>query len=148
STVPDPTYVRTAWGRHRTRLIPQAPFSRVRRRPHAALRVSVMPPDDAKSLARRWGVVTVVVTAVVVYGGSALLRYDMGATTVSFVMFAGLFGGTAWFLGHEVATYQTAGPPRDRFVCPEGHVAYEPGICECGRRLQPYVPPDIWPRIK
>ena len=25
---------------------------------------------------------------------------------------------------------------------------YEPGLCDCGRRLQPYVPPDIWPRIR
>jgi hypothetical protein len=99
-------------------------------------------------MARRWTVWTVVVTAVVVYGGSALLRFDMGETTVSFVIFAGLFGGTAWFLGHEVATYRAAGPPRDRYVCSEGHVSYEPGVCACGRRLQLYVPPDIWPRIR
>lgn len=100
-----------------------------------------------KSLAWRATIVTVVVTAIVVYGGSALLRYDMAQTTVSFVMFAALFGGTAWFLGNEVATYR-ATPHRDRYVCSEGHVSYDPGVCDCGRRLQLYVPPDIWPRIR
>jgi hypothetical protein len=99
-------------------------------------------------LARRWALVTVVVTGVVVYGGSALLRFDLGSTTVSFVIFAGLFGGTAWFVGHEVAAVRAAGPPRDRYVCSEGHASYDPGICDCGRRRQLYVPPDIWPRIR
>jgi hypothetical protein len=104
--------------------------------------------DRARSLARRWGWTTVAVTAVVVYGGCALLRYDLGSTTVSFVVFGGLFGGTAWFVGHEVGTYRAAGPPRDRFVCTEGHVSYDAGLCACGRRSAPYVPPDIWPRIR
>jgi hypothetical protein len=99
-------------------------------------------------MAKRWGWTTVAVTAVVVYGGCALLRFDLGSTTVSFVMFAALFGGTAAFLGHEVGTNRAAGPPRDRYVCSEGHASYEPGICDCGRRRQPYVPPDIWPRIR
>ncbi len=100
------------------------------------------------SLARRWAIVTVVVTGVVVYGGSALLRFDLASTTVSFVVFAGLFGGTAWFVGHEVATYRAAGPPRERFVCSEGHVAHEPGVCDCGRRRQIWVPPDVWGPVR
>jgi hypothetical protein len=99
-------------------------------------------------LARRWTIVTVAVTAVVVYGGCALLRYDLASTTVSFVVFAGLFGGTAWFLGHEVAAARAEGPPRPRFVCEEGHVAYEPGVCDCGRRRQPWVPPDVWGPVR
>lgn len=119
-------------------------------------------------LARRWAWVTVAVTAVVVYGGSMLLRHDLGAATVSFVMFAALFGGTAWFLGHEVATYrrcprcgtqQTAAPAtcpecgydvgtRPRWVCEAGHAAFEPGLCDCGRRRREYVPPDVGGRVR
>jgi ribosomal protein L37E len=126
-----------------------------------------VPDDYARTLARRWAWRTVAGTAVVVYGGCALLRYDLGSTTVSFVMFAALFGGTAAFVGHEVADFrrcprcgaqQTAKPgacadcgydvaTRPRWVCPEGHGSYEPGLCDCGRRLQPYVPPDVGRRV-
>jgi len=124
--------------------------------------------DYERALARRWAWVTVAGTAVVVYGGCALLRYDLGSTTVSFLMFAGLFGGTAWFLGHEVATYrrcprcrtqQTSRPglcpecgydvaARPRWACEEGHGAYEPGLCDCGRRRREYVPPDVGGRVR
>jgi ribosomal protein L37E len=124
--------------------------------------------DYARRLARRWGWTTVAVTAVVVYGGCALLRYDLASTTVSFVLFAALFGGTAAFLGHEVAdfrrcprcgTQQESRPTtcadcgydvaaRPRFVCEAGHASYEPGLCDCGRRLVPYVPPDIGGRVR
>lgn len=124
--------------------------------------------DYESALARRWAWITVAVTAVVVYGGSALLRHDMGAATVSFGMFALLFGGTAWFLGHEVAAYrrcprcrtqQTSRPTtceqcgydvaaRPRWVCDEGHAAYEPGLCDCGRRRREYVPPDVGGRVR
>lgn len=123
--------------------------------------------DYPRVLARRWAAVTVAVTAVVVYGGCALLRYDLGSTTVSFAIFAGLFGGTAWFLGHEVATYrrcprcgtqQTSRPAtceecgydvraRPRWVCEQGHAAFEPGVCACGRRLREHVPPDVRGRV-
>lgn len=123
--------------------------------------------DYPRVLARRWAAWTVAVTAVVVYGGCALLRYDLGSTTVSFLVFAGLFGGTAWFLGHEVATYrrcprcgtqQTSRPglcaecgydvrERPRWVCDAGHASYEPGLCDCGRRLSPYEPPDVRGRV-
>lgn len=124
--------------------------------------------DYPRALARRWAWTTVAVTGVVVYGGSALLRYDLASTTVSFAMFAGLFGGTAWFLGHEVATYrrcprcrtqQTSRPgtcetcgydvaARPRWTCDEGHLALEPGLCDCGRRRREYVPPDVGGRVR
>ncbi len=124
--------------------------------------------EHAKALATRWAVITVVVTGVLTYGAGQALHHDLGATTVSFLMFAGLFGGTAAFLGHEVAAYrrcprcghqQTAKPKtcpecgydvkaRPRFVCSEGHAAYDEGICRCGRRLSPYVPPDVGGRVK
>ena len=124
--------------------------------------------DYERALARRWAWVTVAATAVVVYGGCALLRYDLASTTVSFAMFAGLFGGTAWFLSHEVAAYrrcprcrtqQTSKPStcpecgydvatRPRWVCDQRHVAYEPGICDCGRRRGEYVPPDVGGRVR
>ena len=126
------------------------------------------PPGYPKTLARRWGIVTVLVTGVVVYGVAQLLHHDLGATTVSFVMFAALFGGTAAFLGHEVASFrrcprcghqQTSRPgtcpdcgydvrARPRYVCDEGHASFEPGICACGRRLREYVPPDVSGRVK
>lgn len=124
--------------------------------------------DYAKALATRWAVGTVVVTGVLTYGVAQVLHHDLGATTVSFAMFAALFGGTAAFLGHEVAAFrrcprcghqQTARPgdcpkcgydvkERPRYVCSEGHAALDDGICDCGRRLQPYVPPDVGGRVK
>ena len=124
--------------------------------------------EHGRALARRWALVSVAVTGVVVYGGSALLRYDLASTTVSFVMFAVLFGGTAWFLGHEVAAFrrcprcghqQTARPracpdcgydvrARPRWVCDAGHAAFEPGLCDCGRRLREHVPPDVGGRVR
>lgn len=124
--------------------------------------------DYARWLAWRWGVATVAVTGIATYGLAQYLHHDLGATTVSFLMFAALFGGTAAFLGHEVAAFrrcprcghqQTARPgacpdcgydvaARPRFVCPEGHAALDDGICDCGRRRQPYVPPDVGSRVK
>jgi hypothetical protein len=127
-----------------------------------------VPEDYPRALARRYAACAVVVTGVVVYGGCALLRYDVGSTTVSFVIFAALFGGTAWFVGHEVATYrrcprcgcQQTGRPgtcpecgydvaeRPRYACSEGHGSYEPGLCDCGRRLAAYEPPDVASRVR
>lgn len=123
--------------------------------------------DYPRALARRWALVTVVVTGAVVYGGCALLRYDLASTTVSFAVFGGLFGGTAWVLGHEVATmrrcprcgHQQTGraaacpecgydvAARPRWVCDEGHASYDEGFCRCGRRLKPYQPPDVGKRV-
>ncbi len=120
--------------------------------------------DYPKRLALRWAAVAVAVTAVLTYAGAATQHLDLASTTVSFGMFAVLFGGSAAFLAHEVARYRRcprcgrqqegkAGPcptceydvaARPRFVCPEGHsAAFEPGLCECGRRRQPWQPPDV-----
>lgn len=124
--------------------------------------------DYERALARRWAWIAVGVTAVLTYGAAQLLHHDLGATTVSFAMFAGLFGGTAWFLGHEVAAYrrcprcrtqQTARPgtcpecaydvaARPRWICDQGHLAYDGGICDCGRRRREYVPPDVGGRVR
>ena len=106
-------------------------------------------------------------TAALTYGAAALLHHPLGETTVSFVLFAGLFGGTAAFLGHEVSAWrrcprcgwQQEHRPgvcpscgydlgtRPQFVCEEGHRAYAAGICRCGRRLQPWQPPDVGRRV-
>ena len=124
--------------------------------------------SEAKRLAWRWGSIATAVTAVLTYGAAAALDHDLAQTTVSFVMFAALFGGTAAFLGNEVAhsrkcprcgEQQSARPgecpacgydvaERPRFVCPEGHAALEPGICDCGRRRQQWVPPDIGGHVR
>ncbi len=121
----------------------------------------------ARRLAWRWGLVTTAVTAVVTYGVAALLHHDLAQTTVSFVIFAGLFGGTAAFLGNEVAAWrrcprcghqQEARPgvcpscgydvrSRPRYVCDEGHAAFEPGLCDCGRRRHEWQPPDVSGRV-
>lgn len=117
----------------------------------------------ARRRAVRWGAAATAVTAVLTYGAGAALRFDLLSTTVSFLMFATLFGGTAAFVGAEVTRYarcprcdwQQEGRPgtcprcgydvavRPRFVCEEGHAAYEPGLCECGRRRLPWQAPDV-----
>jgi ribosomal protein L37E len=117
----------------------------------------------------RWGLAATALTAVMVYGTGALLGFDAGSSTVSFVMFGFLFGGTAAFLGTEVARYRrcprcghqqqaaagncpscgydVAGRPT--YVCSEGHApSYSPGLCDCGRRLQQWVPPDVSGHVK
>ena len=124
--------------------------------------------SEGKRLAWRWGVIATAITAVLTFGAGALLHHDMAQTAISFVIFAALFAGTAAFLGVEVAsarrcprceTQQTARvgdcpscgydvKRRPRFVCSEMHGAFEPGLCACGRRLQPWVPPDIGVHVK
>ena len=124
--------------------------------------------DYPRALAVKWAAWTVAGTAVATYGAAQALHHDLGATTVSFLMFAGLFGGTAAFLAHEVAAFrrcprcglQQEGRPgtcadcgydvraRPRYVCEQGHGSYEPGVCRCGRRLHEYVPPDVSGRVR
>lgn len=119
--------------------------------------------SEAKRLASRWAAAATAATAAVTFGAAAALHHDMAQTTVSFVIFAALFGGTAAFLGTEVAharkcprcdEQQRSRPgdcpscgydvaARPRFVCSEGHGALEPGLCDCGRRRAQWVPPDI-----
>lgn len=118
----------------------------------------------ARRRAWRWGLAATAVTAALTYGAAAALRLDLASTTVSFVTFAALFGGTAAFVGAEVSRYaqcprcghQQPGRPgacpscgydvrdRPRFVCPDGHAwAYAPGLCDCGQRLREKPPPDV-----
>lgn len=124
--------------------------------------------SEPTRLAQRYGLVATAVTAVLVYGTALALRHDLGETTVSFVLFAGLFGGTAAFLGAEVARFRKCPrcgeqqtdrvrdcpncgydvKARPRFVCTEGHASYDPGLCACGRRLQPWTPPDVSRHVK
>ena len=83
------------------------------------------------------------------------LHDTVGSGLVTFVMFGGLAALTAGVLAWELASLRVcprcgfensamalcAGcgydvRERPRFACSEGHrVAYDPGMCECGRRL-------------
>lgn len=147
------------WCRDSSRVPPTVPYVRDPSK-SAAL---------GRQLALRWGVGATVVIAIVVYGVGAALRFDLASSTVSFVMFGLLFGGTAAFLGGEVARYrrcprcdhqQQARPAacpdcgydvrgRPIYLCSERHApAYEPGLCDCGRRLQQWVPPDVAGHVK
>lgn len=121
------------------------------------------PGPDARRLAWRWGLIATAVTAVVVYGAGVALGHDMAQTTVSFVVFAALFGGTAAFVGPELVRHRTCPrcglqqsgrvgdcdacgydvKQRPRFVCSEGHASYDAGLCDCGRRRQLWTPPDV-----
>jgi hypothetical protein len=114
--------------------------------------------------ALRWGLAAAAVTGVATYAAGAALGLDVSSTSESFVLFAVLFGGTAAFLGAEVTRYRRcprcdtqqegrAGrcpecgydvATRPRWVCPEGHAyAFDEGLCDCGRRLRPWVAPDV-----
>jgi hypothetical protein len=123
--------------------------------------------DAARRLARRWSAVAAAATVATTYAAGVVLRHDLGATTVSAVLFATLFGGTAWFVGHEVATWRRCprcgwqqesrpGPcpscgydvgTRPRWICEEGHASLDPGLCHCGRRLHEWQPPDVSGRV-
>jgi hypothetical protein len=91
--------------------------------------------------------------------GSALftmaLDDSVGSGLITFVIFGGLAGLSAGVLAWELASLricprcglENAGTAacgacgydvraRPRFACSEGHrVAFEPGMCDCGRRL-------------
>jgi hypothetical protein len=99
--------------------------------------------------------------------GSALftvaLDDSVGSGLVTFVIFGGLAALTAGVLAWELASlrvcprcglenataaacarcgYDVRGRPR--FACSEGHqVAFEPGMCDCGRRLLPLRPVPV-----
>ncbi len=124
--------------------------------------------SEGRRLAIRWAVGTTAATAALVFGAGRLLHHDLAQTAISAVIFVALFAGTAAFLGVEVAsarrcprceTQQTSRvgdcpscgydvKTRPKFVCSERHGSFEPGICPCGRRLQPWVPPDIGGHVK
>jgi hypothetical protein len=112
-----------------------------------------------RSAAVRSTVTAVAVALVASALGSALftmaLHDTLGSGLVTFAMFGGLAALTAGVLAWELASLRvcprcgfensTMGAcaacgydvrERPRFACSEGHrVAYEPGMCDCGRRL-------------
>jgi hypothetical protein len=99
--------------------------------------------------------------------GSALftvaLDDTVGAGLVTFAIFGGLAALSAGFLAWELASlrvcprcgYENTAMAacaacgydvreRPRFACSEGHqVAFEPGMCDCGRRLLPLRPVPV-----
>jgi hypothetical protein len=100
--------------------------------------------------------------------GSALftmaLHDTVGSGLVTFVIFGGLAALSAGVLAWELASlrvcprcgYENPGltaacagcgydvRARPRFACSEGHrVAFEPGLCDCGRRLLPLRPVPV-----
>jgi hypothetical protein len=81
---------------------------------------------------------------------------SLASGLITFAMFGGLASLTAGVVAWELSSrracprcgIESPGPPRmcvacgydlrtrPRFACTEGHrVAYEPGLCDCGRRL-------------
>ena len=78
--------------------------------------------------------------------GSALftvaLDDSVGSGLVTFAIFGGLAALSAGVLAWELASLRVCPRcgydvrERPRFACSEGHrVAFEPGMCDCGRRL-------------
>ena len=91
--------------------------------------------------------------------GTAVFTVSLGESVadglLNFLTFGGLAALTAGVLSWELASSRVCprcrreGPrgaagcancgydlrTRRRFACSEGHVAYEPGLCDCGRRL-------------
>jgi len=78
--------------------------------------------------------------------GSALftvaLDDTVGSGLVTFAIFGGLAALSAGVLAWELASLRVCPRcgydvrERPRFACSEGHqVAFEPGMCDCGRRL-------------
>jgi hypothetical protein len=117
------------------------------------------PSPSRRPAAVRSTVTAVGVALVASAAGSALftvaLHDTVGSGLVTFAMFGGLAALTAGVLAWELASLRVcprcgfensamalcAGcgydvRERPRFACSEGHrVAYDPGMCECGRRL-------------
>jgi ribosomal protein L40E len=95
---------------------------------------------------------------------TAALHDTLGSGLVTFAIFGGLAALTAGVLAWELASLRVCprcglenGPAapgcagcgydlrgRPRFACSEGHrVAFEPGLCDCGRRLLPLRPVPV-----
>jgi hypothetical protein len=120
-----------------------------------------------RSSAVRSTLTAVVVALIASAFASALftvaLHDTVGSGLVTFAMFGGLAALTAGVLAWELASLRVcprcgfensamalcAGcgydvRERPRFACSEGHrVAYDPGMCECGRRLLPLRPVPV-----
>ena len=126
------------------------------------------PSASQRPLAVRTTLVAVGVALLASALASALftvaLHDTVGSGLVTFAIFGGLAalsaGVLAWELaslrvcprcGHENPGLTTACAgcgydvrTRPRFACTEGHrVAFEPGLCDCGRRLLPLRPVPV-----
>jgi hypothetical protein len=120
---------------------------------------SFRPGSSRRPLAVRSTLIAVGVALGAAAVGSALftmaLRDSVGSGLVTFAVFGGLAALSAGVLAWELASLRVcprcglenattaacAGcgydvRARPRFACSEGHrVSYEPGMCDCGRRL-------------
>jgi multisubunit Na+/H+ antiporter MnhB subunit len=120
-----------------------------------------------RPLALRSTAVAVGVALVVSALGSAAftiaLDDSVASGFVTFLTFGGLAALTAGVVAWEVSSLRacprcglenssrgracaTCGydlRARPRFACTEGHVAYGPGLCDCGRRLQELRPTPV-----
>jgi hypothetical protein len=119
---------------------------------------SFRPSSSRRPLAVRSTLIAVGVALCAAAVGSALftmaLHDTIGSGLVTFAIFGGLAALSAGMLAWELASLrlcprcglENAGAAcarcgydvrsRPRFACSEGHrVAFEPGLCDCGRRL-------------
>jgi hypothetical protein len=108
--------------------------------------------------------VALVVSALASAVFTVALHDTVGSGLVTFMIFGGLAALTAGVLAWELASLRVcprcgqenpgltaacAGcgydvRARPRFACTEGHrVAFEPGLCDCGRRLLPLRPVPV-----
>lgn len=127
------------------------------------------PVRQQRPLAVRATVLAVAVALVLSALGSVaftlLLHDTLTGGLITFATFGGLAGLSAGVLAWELASRRacprcgqeqpTASAAacqrcgydlraRPRYACTEGHaVAYEPGLCECGRRLLLLAPPPV-----
>lgn len=112
-------------------------------------------------------VVALAVSALASMGFTVALHDTFASGLVTFAMFGSLAALSAGVLAWEVASRRVcprcgteSGDPatctacgydlraRPRFACTEGHrVAYEGGLCDCGRRLLPLRPMALSGRL-
>ena len=126
------------------------------------------PSESQRPVALRSTAIAVCAALVLSALGSAAFTVALDDTfasgLVTFAMFGGLAALTAGMLAWEISSRRScprcgveSAPParscvacgydlrsRPRYACSEGHrVAYEPGLCDCGRRLLELRPVPI-----
>jgi hypothetical protein len=138
-------------------------------------RSSASESEPGRPLGARSRATTTTIAIAVALAASALasmaftlaLHDTLASGLVTFAMFGGLAALSAGVLAWEVASRRVcprcgteSGDPatcaacgydlrsRPRFACTEGHrVAYEGGLCDCGRRLLPLRPVALTGRL-